>query len=171
MTNFTIIIYFNFLEMYIFIVMLNVSFPLFLLNFLGCNSFRLHIEIVSKNVIGIAANVQQANCFYRVRIRDLTEIQWGFQETLTGYGIWLLLGKRDSPKFGHGYRIGKENDIRDFVDRGTGRGILMCRNGNACGIRIPVPDLHPVVRRPISANLMLNFNPGSFFSIIFRAFN
>ena len=47
----------------IFIVILNVSFRLFLLNFLGCNSFRIHIEIVSKNVMGIAANVQQANCF------------------------------------------------------------------------------------------------------------
>jgi len=73
--------------MYVIIVILNVSFRLSLLNFLGCNSFPIHIEIISKNVIGIAANVQQANCFYRVRIRDLTEIQCGFQETLTGYGI------------------------------------------------------------------------------------
>ena len=64
-----------------------------------------------------------------------------------------------------------ENDIRDFVDRGTGLGILMCRSGNARGIRTPVPDLNPVVQRPISANLRLNFNPGLFFSIIFRAFN
>ena len=155
----------------IFIVILNVSFRLFLLNFLGCNSFRIHIEIVSKNVIGIVANVQQASCFERVRLRNLTEIQCGFQKTLTGYGIWLLLGKRDSPKFRHGYRIGKENDIRDFVDRGTGRGILMCRSGNARWIRTPVPDLNPVVQRSISANLSLNFNPGLFFSIIFRAFN
>ena len=68
-------------------------------------------------------------------------------------------------------RIGKENDIRDFVDRGTGREILMCRSGNARGIRTPVTDLNPVVQRPISANLRLNFNPGLFFSIIFRAFN
>ena len=83
----------------------------------------------------------------------------------------MLLGKRDSPKFPHGYRIGKENDIRDFVDRGTGREILMCRSGNARGIRTPVTDLNPVVQRPISANLRLNFNPGLFFSIIFRAFN
>ena len=164
MTNFTIIISFKFLKKYIFIVMLNVSFRLFLLNFLGCNSFRLHIDIVSKNVIGIAANVQQANCFYRVRIRDLTEIQCGFQETLTGYGIWLLLGKRDSSKCGHGYRIGKENDVRHFIDRGTER-------GNMRRIRAPFPDLDPVVRRPISANPRLNFNPGFFFSIIFRASN
>ena len=71
----------------IFIVILNVSFRLFLLNFLGCNSFRIHIEIVSKNVIGIVANVQQASCFERVRLRNLTEIQSGFQKTLTGYGI------------------------------------------------------------------------------------
>ena len=83
----------------------------------------------------------------------------------------MLLGKRDSQKFGHGYRIEKENDIGDFVDRGTGLGILMCRSGNARGIRTPVPDLDPVVQRPISANLRLNFNPGLFFSIIFRAFN
>ena len=31
-------------------------------------------------------------------IRDLTIIQCGIRETLTGYGIWLLPRKRDSPK-------------------------------------------------------------------------
>ena len=36
-----------------------------------------------------------------------------------GSGIWLLLRKRDSPKFGHGCRIGKENDIR--ICTGSGR--------------------------------------------------
>ena len=92
-------------------------------------------------------------------------------ENVNGIRDLIASGKRDSPKFGHVYRIGKENYIRDFVDRGTGRGILMCRRGNARGIRTPIPDLDPVVQRPISANLRLNFNPGFFFSIIFRAFN
>ena len=41
-------------------------------------------------------------------IRDLTKIRCGNRENdniLTGSGIWLLPGKRDSPKFGHGMRI------------------------------------------------------------------
>ena len=33
----------------------------------------------------------------------------------TIYGIWLLLGKQDSPKFGHRCKIEKENDIRVYV--------------------------------------------------------
>ena len=33
-------------------------------------------------------------------------------ETWKGYGIWLPPGKRDLPKFGHGYGIGKENNVR-----------------------------------------------------------
>ena len=43
-----------------------------------------------------------------------TKIQRGIQKTLTGYGIWLLTGKRDSPNFGHSCGIGKEDDIRDY---------------------------------------------------------
>ena len=43
--------------------------------------------------------------------------------------------------------------------------------GMRAGSGPPVPDLNPVVQRSISANLRLNFNPGLFFSIIFRAFN
>ena len=42
-------------------------------------------------------------------------MQYGIKETTTGYGIWELTGpgKQDSPKFGHGYGIQKENGIRD----------------------------------------------------------
>ena len=38
---------------------------------------------------------------------------FGIRDPLTGYGIWLLPGKRDSPKFGYRFGIGKENNIRD----------------------------------------------------------
>ena len=47
------------------------------------------------------------------------EKPWVRHLQFTIYGIWLLLGKRDSPKFGHGCRTGKENDIRVFT--GSGR--------------------------------------------------
>ena len=93
MPNFTIAI--AIIVFFFVVVILNVRFQRFLLNSLECNSFRIHIEIIGKNVTGIAANVQQCSCFYRVwkdipRIRDLTVIQCGIRETLTGYGIWQL---------------------------------------------------------------------------------
>ena len=53
-------------------------------------------------------------------IRDLATIKCGIQKTSTGYDIRLLSGKRDSPKFGHGCRIWKENDIRDNDDGSSG---------------------------------------------------
>ena len=39
-----------------------------------------------------------------------TKYSAGFGKPLTGYGIWLLPGRRDSPKFGYECGIGKEND-------------------------------------------------------------
>ena len=69
---------------------------------------------------------------YRVPgIRDLATIKCGIRETLTGYDIWLLPGKQDSPKFGHGCGIGKENDIRDNEDRSSGCEIPVKASGNA----------------------------------------
>ena len=52
----------------------------------------------------------------RVYSRDpgLNKIQCGIREVLTGYGIWLLPGKRDSLKSGHGCRIGNTLGARDF---------------------------------------------------------
>ena len=50
-----------------------------------------------------------------IGIWDLTEIQCGIRETLSGHGIWLLLEQRDSIKFGNGCGFGKENDIRDVT--------------------------------------------------------
>ena len=64
---------------------------------------------------------------------DLTEIQCGIRESLSGYGIWpkyragfgkryrghgiwLLPEQRDSIKFGNGCEIGKENDIGDVTE-------------------------------------------------------
>ena len=43
--------------------------------------------------------------------QKIVKMQRGIRETLTGYGIWLLPGKRNSPKFGTGRRSGKENGI------------------------------------------------------------
>ena len=68
-------------------------------------------------------------------IRDLAKTQCGIRETLTGYGIWLLPRKQDLPKFGHGFGIGKENDIRDSNDRSAGCGILVWEK--EAGIRDP----------------------------------
>ena len=59
-------------------------------------------------------------------------------------GIWDLTknthtcgirvpGKRDSPKFGTGWGIGKETDIRDSGGRRLGRGSLV-KKGWECGI-------------------------------------
>ena len=47
-------------------------------------------------------------------------LSWGIGKTLTGYGIWLLLGK---PKSGHECSIGKENDVRDSDGRSSGWGV------------------------------------------------
>ena len=67
--------------------------------------------------------------------RDLTKIQCGIRETLTGYrigswilGFWLLSGKQDSPKFGQGCRNGKENDIRDSDKKSSGFARMQDRN-------------------------------------------
>ena len=47
-------------------------------------------------------------------------LSWGIGKTLTGCGIWLLLGK---PKSGHECSIGKENDVRDNDGRSSGWGV------------------------------------------------
>ena len=41
-------------------------------------------------------------------------MQCEIRETLSGYGILLQFGNRDSPKFAHACEIGKEKDIQDF---------------------------------------------------------
>ena len=45
----------------------------------------------------------------------MKNMKYGIRETTTGYGIWVPPGpgKQESPKFGHGYGIRKENGIRD----------------------------------------------------------
>ena len=61
-------------------------------------------------------------------IHDLTKIQCRIRETLTGYGIWLIPGIRDSPIYGHRFRIRvirKKNYIRDSDDRSSGCGFLV----------------------------------------------
>ena len=40
-----------------------------------------------------------------------TKIQCGIQKTSTGYGIWLLTEKQDSPNFGRSCRIGNQKMI------------------------------------------------------------
>ena len=58
-------------------------------NSIFCTSLSVDISIgVWKGILGI---------------QDLSKTQ----NILTGFGIWLLSGKRDLPKFGHG--------IRDFL--------------------------------------------------------
>ena len=59
----------------------------------------------------------------RVYSRDpgLNKIQCGIREVLTEYGIWLLPGKRDSLKSGHGCRIGNTLGARDFPCTVSGR--------------------------------------------------
>ena len=53
-------------------------------------------------------------------IRDLTKMQCEIRETLSGYGILLQFGNRDSPKFAHACGIGKEEDIQDGDDGSSG---------------------------------------------------
>ena len=86
--------------------------------YFSCSSERKNVNFIRDNFVLTACT---GSMIYKgiPRLRDLTEIQCRIRETLTGYGIWLLLRKRDSPKFGHGCRIGKENDIR--VCTGSGR--------------------------------------------------
>ena len=61
-------------------------------------------------------NLDNIHKYYRVSkvipgIRDLTRIQREIRETFR---------PGEAGKFGYGYGIGKENDIRDIVERGTG---------------------------------------------------
>ena len=80
---------------------------------------------------------------------------------VNGIQIWLLPRKRDLPKFGHGFGIGKENDIRDsevrdarFLSRKKRRehGIQSLETGNTCHLAwgsIPVclsPSWEPECR-------------------------
>lgn len=55
-----------------------------------------------------------------IGIRDVTKIQCEIRETLSGYGILMQLGNRDSPKFVHAYGIGKEKDIQNGDDGSSG---------------------------------------------------
>ena len=71
-----------------------------------------------------------------------TKYSAGFGKPLTGYGIWLLPGRRDSPKFGYECGIGKENDqCQDGDDGSSGRSILLKRSENAGSA--PLPPLFP----------------------------
>ena len=61
-------------------------------------------------------NLNNIHKYYRVSkvipgIRDLTRIQREIRET-----FW----PGEAGKFGYGYGTGKENDIRDIVERSTG---------------------------------------------------
>ena len=47
-------------------------------------------------------------------------MQCEIRETLSGYGILLQFGNRDSPKFAHACGIGKEKDIQDGGDGSSG---------------------------------------------------
>ena len=47
-------------------------------------------------------------------------MQCEIRETLSGYGILLQFGNRDSPKFAHACGIGKEEDIQDGDDGSSG---------------------------------------------------
>lgn len=47
-------------------------------------------------------------------------MQCEIRETLSGYGILLQFGNRDSPKFAHTCEIGKEKDIQDGDDGSSG---------------------------------------------------
>lgn len=47
-------------------------------------------------------------------------MQCEIRETLSGYGILLQFGNRDSPKFAHACEIGKEKDIQDGDDGSSG---------------------------------------------------
>ena len=60
-------------------------------------------------------NLNNIHKYYRVStvipgIRDLTRIQREIRET-----FW----PGEAGKFGYGYGIGKENDVRDIVERST----------------------------------------------------
>ena len=70
------------------------------------------------------------------------------QKFLTGYGIWLLPGKRDSPKFWHGMRLLERKrysagSIRDTDDRSSGCGIVVKKSGNAGSGPTPTPPPAP----------------------------
>ena len=54
-------------------------------------------------------------------------MQCEIRETLSGYGILLQFGNRDSPKFAHACGIGKEKDIQDGDDGSSGREVLVKR--------------------------------------------
>ena len=71
------------------------------------------------------------------------------QKFLTGYGIWLLPGKRDSPKFWHGMRLLERKrysagSIRDTHDRSSGCGIVVKKSGNAGSGPTPPPRPRPL---------------------------
>ena len=53
--------------------------------------------------------------FDQKTVRDSGNVKW--------VRVWLPPAKRDSPKFGHGYGIWKENDIQDSDDISSGCGI------------------------------------------------
>ena len=91
----------------------------------------------SANVIFTSASLgsRRSDCGDGAKIRE-NRIWPKHIEILTGNGIWLPLRKRDSPKLGYGCGIGKENDVRNIVYRGTGRGILVNKE-QECGIRSP----------------------------------
>ena len=65
--------------------------------------------------------------------RDSGNVKW--------VRVWLLPAKRDSPKFGHGYGIWKENDIQDSNDISSGCGILV-KEARTWGHDIPFPILY-----------------------------
>lgn len=58
-------------------------------------------------------------------------MQCEIRETLSGYGILLQFGNRDSPKFAHACEIGKEKDIQDGDDGSSGCEIPEKGSGNA----------------------------------------
>ena len=71
--------------------------------------------------------------FDQKTVRDSGNVKW--------VRVWLPPAKRDSPKFGHGYGIWKENDIQDSDDISSGCGIPV----KGAGTRdqdIPFPILY-----------------------------
>ena len=53
--------------------------------------------------------------------------------------FWPLLVKRDAPKSRHGYRIGKDDGIRERDGKSSRRGIV-AKKALEYGIRSPLPD-------------------------------
>ena len=78
----------------------------------------LFLNQLKKRAIKLTSNMQgitRIPVFDQKTVRDSLNVKW--------VRVWLLPAKRDSPKFGHGYGIWKENDIQDSDDISSGCGI------------------------------------------------